>query len=420
MQSLRPYQQRIVEAVFNHWRTKRAPVIVAPTGSGKTTILAHILRRFPSKQVLFLCPWRKLVYQGYDRLDEHDLPAGILMGERHPDTGQTVHVASIQTAIRRDLGQYDLIVVDEAHRALARQCFDLLNKYPRAKLLGMTATPIRLDGKPLANAFDGLIDLVSVKDLIGQGYLVPHKIYGPPHPIDTSAVTIDYKTRDFRPDSLAHVMRSRILYGDAAEAYKTKGEHRPAFLYACNLAHANDILKHFTENARIESAIISGETPTTERERLFQAIRDRSLRVLINVGVLTEGVDVPEVSCVIVCRPTLSMGLWLQMLGRGSRPATGKTNCVVLDHADNTRRHGFPDEDRPWSLQGRPNQASKGQRLGFKPKAKKCPECGLMVPVQTTTCPQCGYLWLPHTKPGALVVLDPRTIRTESDKPLWY
>jgi len=341
------------------------------------------------------------------------------MASKKPAPSETVHVASIQTAVRRSLGDYDLVVVDEAHRALARQCFALLGQYPKAKLLGMTATPIRLDGKPLSNAFDGLIDLVSVDELIRQGFLVPHKIYGAPHPINTIGVQIDYKSRDYHADSLAKVVRQRILYADAADAYKRIGQHRPAFAYACNIAHAEDVLHHFNAEARIDSAIITGDTSTKEREQLFQALRDRSIRVLINVGVLTEGVDLPEVSCLIIMRPTLGLGLHLQMLGRGSRPSPGKSNCIVLDHADNTRRHGFPNEDRHWSLRGRPNQAAKKVRIGFKPKAKKCPQCRALVPVQTVVCPECGYTWLPRTKPGALVPLTPKTIRRKSNKPLW-
>ena len=401
MQTLRPYQRKAKSDIERAWSTYRAPLLVAPTGSGKTVIIAHLVRDVPRKRVLFLCPARELVFQGRDRLLDNGVSAGVLMGRLSPK-GEPVHVATVQTAARRDLGDYDLVIIDEAHRALAPQCAQILQRYKNAKILGVTATPIRLDGKPLSRVFDHLVMCSTVSELIRDGYLVPYRVYAPDTPPDLARVKVDKRTKDYSSRSLSHHYVTPRLVGDAVEHWQRLAYGKPTFVYCTSIPHAEETLKAFT-GAGIRANMITGETGRTRRDELLGDLRGRKLHVLVNVGVLTEGVDCPEVECLVILRPTLSLGLHLQILGRGSRPARNKRECLVLDHADNHRRHGFYDEPREWSLKGRGEWSNKAALGRNAPQAKKCPNCGAMIPTGAGECPQCGAVQLPVVGEGRLV-----------------
>jgi superfamily II DNA or RNA helicase len=411
MHDLRMYQQGAIQMIEGAWRRgKRAPVLVMPTGSGKTTVLAHLLRKRRERPVLFLCPWRQLVFQGAERFEQHHLPTGILMGSRKPQEGQTVHVASIQTAARRKLGDYSLVVVDECHRAVSRSCLALLDKYPNAKLLGLTATPVRLDGKPLSRAFDELLEPVSVQRLIEMKHLVPPRVYAPPEKLDLSKVRYSRIKRDYASGSAGKAMSKPKLLGDAIAHWRKHANGRATFIYCCNVDHADHVCETFNR-AGIVTEQIDGSTSKTARAEIFERLALGTTCCVTNIGVLTEGVDFPKLRCQILLRPTLSMGLHLQIIGRGLRPSAGKGDCIVLDHADNFRRHGFPQDERRWSLKGRKKQTKP--RKGQPPKAKQCPKCKAMVPPSTYHCPHCDHVWLPGVLPGTLSPLSPDSVRRE-------
>jgi len=411
MQTLRQYQRQAKADVERAWsQGHRAPLLVAPTGSGKTTVVAHLVRSFPKKRVLFLCPARELVFQGRDRLVEHGISTGIMMGRLKPE-GEPMHVATIQTAARRDLGEYDLVIVDEAHRAVARQCANILNRYKGAKGLGVTATPIRMAGKRLSSVFDCLIECSTVTRLIRENYLVPYRVYAPEKPVDLSRARVDKRTKDYSTRSLTNAYNSPKIVGDVIEHYRRYGEQRPTFCYCSSIAHAQATVEAL-QKADIKTGLITGVTGRIEREELLGALRGRRLKILVNVGVLTEGVDAPAVSCLILLRPTLSLGLHIQILGRGARPCAGKRDCVVLDHADNHRKHGFYDEDRKWSLTGKGSQSNLAavDHGRGKGKMKKCGNCGVQMSVNARTCPNCGEVWLPVEGEGRLVRQDRRQL----------
>ena len=178
MQQLRSYQAKSKKLVESAWSGgARAPILILPTGSGKTTIVAHLVREFPSRRVLFLCPWRELVYQAHRRFVEHGIPAGISMGCLSPKSDAPVHISTIQTASRRNLGRYDLVVIDEAHRAVSKSCLKIVKQYPRSKILGITATGRRHDGKPLSKAFDRMLIGATVAELTRSGHFAPYECY---------------------------------------------------------------------------------------------------------------------------------------------------------------------------------------------------------------------------------------------------
>lgn len=416
MQSLRGYQVQALDSVEKAWRSgKRAPLLVAPTGSGKTTIVAHLIAK-ANKQTLFLCPWRQLVMQAHERLLEHGVKAGILMGKKSPKPDEPVHIATVQTAARRKLGDYDLIVIDEAHRAIAGQCQRILSSYPKTRMVGLTAAPIRLDGKPMATAFDVMLDNIEYAELLRFRFLVPHEIYGRPDMIDLSKIKVDPKTRDYASRPLARMMNRPKLVANALKEYRRHGSSRPCWTYCCTVEHAKQVAEQYTAGG-VTAAVITGDTSHTRRKELFESQSSGEIKVLCNVAVLTEGVDYPELGVVQLLRPTLSLGLHLQILGRGARPAKGKTNCIVLDHAGNCARHGFPDQIRDWSLEGKKQKDSaKGKPV--KVKMKPCPRCKRLVPLQTHKCPHCGYHWSPKLMDGSLVRIAPRTKRLPALHPL--
>ena len=406
MHQLRTYQTRTNQAIEASWRGgKRAPVMVLPTGSGKTTCFAHIVRAHPGWRVLVVCPWRQLVFQAQDRFIEHGLQSGILLGSRKPGPSDRVHVSTVQTAARRKLGEYDLVVVDEAHRAIAKQPLTLLKRYDQAKLLGATATPCRTDGKPLSRAFDDLVVGATVGELMKLGHLVPDRVYAPEAALNLSKVRYDRKRRDYSEGALGRHMSQPKLLGDAVEHWNRHARGMRTFTYCVNLAHARHVLESF-QRAGVAAEIIDGSTCATKRKELFDQLRSKDLRMLVSVGTLVEGVDLPELECQVLLRPTCSFVLARQIQGRGLRPSPGKSDCLVLDHADVFRRHGFPEDEKVWSLGKDKDVVESGKRSTFVPKSRKCGKCGQMISIQASTCPKCGHVELPRVAPGKLVKLD--------------
>jgi superfamily II DNA or RNA helicase len=326
-----------------------------------------------------------------------------MMGNKKPK-GERVHVATIQTACRRklqDFASYKWIIIDECHRVRSKQYQKVLEQYPTQKILGATATPIRLDGKSLGTVFDEMVICTTPKELIQQNYLVPLKVFLPEKPIDLSKVKVDKKTKDYSTRSLGSLYAKPALIGNAIEHYKRYGNQRPALVYCTTIAHAEKVRDELNK-AGIPAEIMTGSTPPTKRVELLEALQDKRIKALCNVQVLTEGVDAPKVSCLVILRPTLSKALHLQILGRGARTAPGKSDCIVLDHADNCRKHGLFDDDREWDLRGR--QVKRGRGRGFAAdQVKRCPKCGHALPITAKHCPNCGLDWLPITAPGKLI-----------------
>lgn len=409
MQTLRPYQSDTVHKVFDAWRSgKRAPLIVLPTGAGKTTVCAHVIRRAraaaPGLRVLMLCPLQQLVWQATERFRQHNINAGILMGPRKPKPGETCHVASVQTAIRRDLGDYGLVIYDEAHRAAGVESAKLLRRYKNSFGLGMTATPRRLDGRSLQPLFDHLIEPVSVQQLMDAGFLVPIKAYARDE-LDLSKVKWDRRKNDYSSRSLSSAMNQPKLVGDVVDHWGRLCRGRRTIVFACSIPHAMHIVERFRARG-VPSEIVTASTKVNDRKEIIERLRRGQTRVVCNVGVFTEGFDLDVLGCVILARPTYSLTLHLQMIGRGMRPAPGKQNCIVIDHADNLRRHGFPQLPREWTLKAPDKSTLTKKAIDTRPPlAKKCSGCLALIPSGCTICPHCGTMILPETAPGRLVRL---------------
>jgi len=343
------------------------------------------------KRVLILAHRKELIRQASHKLYDANLPHGII-APGHTPTRDLVQVASVQTLGRRlqdpRYSAPDLIVVDEAHHAVAGQWRDVVNAYPAARILGVTATPERLDGKGLGIVAGGIFDAMvvgpTVGDLVGGGFLTPTRIFAPAEAPDLSGI----RTRggDFEAGALADAMGKAQLVGDAVKHYAKHTPGQPAILFSPSVAHAEAMAEAFrTAGWRAQAA--SGSTPGPQRDAAIAGLATGAVQVLCSCDLISEGLDVPAVGAVILMRPTKSLGLYLQQVGRGLRPAPGKTHLTVLDHAGNTLRHGPPEIPRQWSLEGR----KKKEREAIPP-TRQCPEC-FAVHSPTPECPECGFVY---------------------------
>ena len=379
---LRDYQidalQRLRQSVK---AGKRKILLSAPTGSGKGVLISKILERASERnnRCLFLVHKREIVHQVSAHLT--DLPHGLIMAGETPDLARPIQLASKDTLTRRalDLGALDLIVVDEAHRATAKVYGRLLERWPDARVLGFTATPARNSGSGLGSYFDELIVVASVRELTEQGYLAPARYVAPPK-MDMSKLKVT--AGDYSGKSLAGAV-SPIL-GDVLDTYTQFALGRRAVVFVPRVDHAILLADQFN-GAGLPAKYICGTTPPENRRDYAERLRSGSLQIIVNVGVYVEGVDIPDVSCVVLATATKSLVKYLQMVGRGLRP--GKPDCIVIDHGCNLYQHGRVDLEHQWALDSavRLDQATPTKHT---PKDIICEQCWTVY--QGHFCPACG------------------------------
>ncbi|MBX9594675.1 MAG: DEAD/DEAH box helicase [Roseomonas sp.] len=394
--TLRSYQVGAIEGVRQAFRDgRRAPLLVAPTGAGKTVMFSFVAANAAArgKRVLILAHRTELIRQASRKLTEAGVQHGIIAPGFTP-TRDLVQVASVQTLARRIASgaqPFDLIVVDEAHHAIAGQWRTVAEAYPEARMLGVTATPERLDGRGLGVAAGGCFDAMvmgpTVAELVAGGFLTPTRIFAPAEAPDLSGI----RTRggDFDAGGLGETMGQAKLVGDAVDHYRRYASGLPAILFSPSVAHAEQMAGAFRD-AGFTAFAASGNTLASERDGAIAGLAKGTLQVLCSCDLISEGLDVPVVGCVILMRPTKSLGLYLQQVGRGLRPAPGKTHLIVLDHAGNTLRHGPPEMMRDWSLEGRAKR-KKGDAEPTPP-ARQCVEC-FAVHAPAPKCPDCGFVY---------------------------
>jgi superfamily II DNA or RNA helicase len=394
MITLRTYQEQAIQSARTLiGRGVRRVMLNAPTGAGKTVIAAGIVQRSvdKGKRVLFLAHRRELIDQTVDKLVAGGvLNFGVIMaGSKLHNRNAPVQVASIQTLMKRELPEADLIMIDEAHRAASKSYITMVGNYPGAAVIGLSATPERLDGKGLDDIFQELVVVESVPALIEAGFLVKPICYVGPT-ADLSAV----KTRrgDYDEKQLADAVDRPQLVGDIVANWHRLAKGKQTVAFAASVEHAKHIADEFFA-AGIPAAMISGNTPVAERNAIIADWRAGAIKVVANCLVLTEGFDYPELECCILARPTKSVSMYLQCVGRVMRTAEGKVGAIVLDHAGCCKEHGQPHIDRVWSLEG----------MAKKRKGKDDDAANL------TVCDACAMvydpepkLWLSDTQPKLL------------------
>mgnify|MGYP006266350001 CR=1 FL=1 len=393
--TLRTYQTRAISDLRIAYRQgARAPLLVLPTGAGKTVVFAEIVRAASERgrRALVLVHRRELILQASAKLQlagvEHGIIAAGFNLSSHP-----VQVASVQTLVRRLQQidwQPDLIVIDEAHHAAAGSWERVLSHWPDAYRLGVSATPVRLDGRGLSDAFDHLVLGPSVADLIECKFLTPARIYAPPVVADLSAVRI--RAGDYANDQAAAAMDRPSVTGDAIDHYQRLAGAQQAIAFCCSVAHANSVCAAFLA-AGIRAVLLLGTTEN--RDQIVADFGAGLVQILVTVDVVSEGFDVPAASCAILLRPTQSESLYLQQVGRVLRPAPGKPHAVILDHVGNVHRHGFPDDHREWTL----DDARKRVRTlsGQAPSVRTCEQCFAAFKPQPI-CPVCGAITQPSAR----------------------
>jgi DNA repair protein RadD len=367
---------------------------VSPTGSGKTRAFAFVVASATKrgKRVLILGHRQEIVDQISAALTDMGVLHGIV-APGYPPTTWPVQVASVATFARRldpAALPFDLIVIDEAHHATAASWRAILAAYPEAKVLGVTATPTRLDGQGL-DIFDQMIIGPDVATLTDGGYLVPSVFFTPLRL--PNLAQIRSRAGDYALDQLSAKMSDRALIARAVADYKQRCAGVPAVAFGVDRGHSEKIAQAFRE-AGVRASHVDGETSRDERKRMIAALGTGELDVLANCGLISEGVDVPAIGAAILLRPTQSLALFLQQVGRTLRPAPGKTRAIILDHAGNCLRHGLPDTPRAWTLGATKSKVKERHDL------RRCEACGA-VSRPALFCSNCGAPPKPAT-PGSL------------------
>lgn len=389
---LRPYQVESIEHVRQKLRDgKKKILVVAPTGSGKTVMFSDILSRAAEKgsRSLVLAHRRELIQQTSEKLHRFGARHGVIQAGTPRALQHGIQVASVQSLGRNPgiLHQVDLVVVDEAHHFTASNTYQkILSWWPKAVLLGFTATPWRLDGAGLSDIFDSHVIVRTPRQLRDEGFLVG--VTGWEYaPIDTQAAKVS--GGDFVGKSLEAGAMSTKLFGEIISDWKQHAGGARSVLFACTIDHSVAMARAFCV-AGVQAEHLDGETPAAQRAGILARIASGQTRVLCNVNVATEGWDCPELECVMLCRPTLSTSLFLQMVGRVLRPAEGKTVARIHDHARCLASHGHPYSDRDWN----PEHSSKAPRAAAdEPSVKRgrrCPGCKAVI--VSYPCDGCGYM----------------------------
>lgn len=390
----RGYQLELIESLRAAYKQGyRAPLLVLPTGGGKTFVGSWITKTAlakPDACVWILVHREELLNQwtaALERIGVH--PA--LVSPNHPtDPHAPCQVASVQTLANRleaFTRKPSLIIVDEAHHAPARTWGKVMGAFPEARILGVTATPCRRDGKGLRGMFDVLVEGASVRQLIELGYLVEPTIFAPPAP-DLSGVTV--RGGDFQTEKAAEVMDKPTITGDAITHYRKWADGLPAVVFCVDVKHARRVAEAFAE-AGYSAACVDGTMDKATRAATLAGLADGTVQVVTSCDVISEGTDIPSVAVVILLRPTHSLSLYLQQIGRGLRPAPGKDRAIVLDHAGNFARHGWPDEPRGWSLDGVKKREKKKGAEDTENNVKQCLGCYAVHKPTLKVCPHCGY-----------------------------
>lgn len=385
---LRPYQTRDLGLVRGNLSDYRSVLLVQPTGAGKGTLAAHIVQTAAARgfKVIFLVNRRTLVNDMSKRLTKLGVQHGVIMGnDPRRKAWLPIHVASIDTLQRREqVPEADLLIIDEAHFCVSAVWKKVVDRYPEARILGMTATPIRLDGRGLGEMFDVMVPGPQVQELIDQGHLVPSTVLEPDVPNLKGIAKIG---GDFNQKQLATACNKVKIVGDVVKTWKREASERKTIAFAVDKNHAKHIVETFLAEG-VNAAYVDCDTPDEERQPIWDDLEFGNLQVVVNVGVISYGFDCPIVSCVIGARPTASIGLWLQQIGRGSRPHPGKKDLLILDHGGNTERLDcLYADDRMWDLSGAPAKDSSKEAVPRVTRCVACFRCFRYGPVQ---CPFCG------------------------------
>ena len=411
--NLRPYQQQLITAIrLQYQMGHRRVLAVLPTGGGKTVCFSYIAQAAAKKgnRICILVHRQELLDQASRSLSAMGVAHGRIAAGRGMDLSHAVQVASVATLARRlhllPPDFFQLLVVDEAHHTNAGTWASVVAHFNTARLLGVTATPVRGDGRGLGEWYQSMVQGPSAAWLTEHGFLAPAKVLAPPG-FDASGLR--RRMGDF--DSRQAEERVTSIHGDCYSHYCQHLSGQTAIAFCCSVAHAEAVAALFQRQG-IAAASIDGSMDAGTRRQLLEDLGTGRLKVLTSCALIGEGVDVPSVGGCILLRPTQSDALHLQMIGRCLRPQDGK-RAVILDHVGNTLRLGHHLEDRDWALEG-----IKKQDREKAPSVKVCPVCFAAMASTAQACGDCGHLFRaqerePMVVPGELQEVTARARKRE-------
>lgn len=376
-QQLRPYQLDLIDATRQAYRDGyHAPCIVLPCGGGKSVIVAEMARQTTLKgnRVLFLVHRQELC----DQIKATFKWWGVDMN--------LCRVGMVQTICRKvsKIHKPGLILTDENHHSLARSYKKIYEYFSDVPRVGVTATPVRLNGGGLGDVNDKLVIGVTAKWLIENNYLAPYEYYAP-----SLADMADVHTRrgDYVTEEVMKKLNKSAIYGDVINYYRQLSDGKQAICYCASIEHSKNMAMEFNANG-IKAAHIDGETPKQERAEIVRKFKNGEILILCNVDLISEGFDVPDCNTAILLRPTKSLTLYIQQSMRCMRYKTGKT-AIIIDHVGNYARFGLPDMDRTWDLT--PKKPGK-KKQELEVKVRQCPHC-FYTHEPAPVCPKCGYVY---------------------------
>lgn len=366
-------------------------ILQGPTGFGKTLTAAHIIGGAleKGKRPVFVCPALTILEKTISDFEGEGIrDIGVIQAQHErTDFEARVQIASVQTLVRRKLKDVGFFIRDEAH--IGCQALDEIidQQFPATLEIGLSATPWR---RGMGLRWTKLIVAATTRELIDEGWLCPYRGYGPGLDPDLSGVR--RTAGDYNEGDLSAVMQRPQLVADIVQTWLQRAENRPTFLFGVDRAHAQSLQDSF-QKFRVSCGYIDGNSTPEERKETFRRYRNGDDRIIASVGCLTTGVD-EDVRCIIMARPTESEMLWVQCIGRGLRTAPGKEFLLILDHAGNAERLGFPDaihhEHLDTRLPGEKGSINP-QNDGVEPvKPTKCQSCGFLMPPNARQCPECG------------------------------
>lgn len=320
---LRPYQARALDRFTRS--NRQSVLLVAPTGAGKGTMATHLMSSYAHRglHVLFLVHRREIVHDIIARLHKRNVPVANTLYSDRP-----IRVVSVQSALRSHIRPVDLIIIDEAHHYAADEWKAVMERIDTKRVVGFTATPQRADGRSLGDMFDEIIDVVSYSDLIHGGHLTPCRVLRPKGSLEKNQIALS-----------------------PAEAYLRYGKKEPALIFARRVREAEAIAFDL-KLAGVRAESIDGRTRKGDRDTTMQRLKNRQLDVVVNVGILTEGADIPHVTTLVLARPCAHASTYVQIVGRVLRPSPGKEMATVIDLVGASFLHGLPNQDRIYTLEG--------------------------------------------------------------------
>lgn len=386
---LRSYQNTAIRNLYAAMRESDvAPrlILKLPTGAGKTFIAASIIQhgKAHGKKILFLVDRLTLLSQTQESFFNLGIHSSCIQGENtNWMHGDDVIVGSIQTLEKwTHWPEVDLVIVDESHDQ-RQGLYAQMDRWDNVPFIGLTATPFTTG---LGLHWHRVVDGPSVKELIELGFLSKFEAWGCPPDLKGVKTTAG----DYNSKALAEKVNTMELTGNIAKHYREHAADRQGLIFAVDIAHSKSIARQMTESG-ISCSHIDCYAEDDEKYRIIDAFRAGEIQCLTSVTILAKGFDVPQVGAIVLARPTKSLSLYIQQVGRGLRTAEGKDNCVILDHAGNCSRFGLPDSDFSRPLCEKKKGVSGSDQAKPEPKPKECPACTFMKAPGVHECPNCGF-----------------------------